>query len=84
MEKTKQILEVVLTVLCFVLGISTFVMAILTFMEKTACSIGRGLLWLTASGLWFANGIYSLISQDILSISLTVEKDEDPSGGTAQ
>ncbi len=84
MEKTKKILEAVLTVLCFILGVSSLVMAVLTFAEKTACSLVRGLLWLTASGLWFANGIYSLISQDILSISLTVEKDEDPSGGTAQ
>ncbi len=77
MEKTKKILEAVLTVLCFILGVSSFVMAIITFTEKTACSVVRGLLWLVASGLWFANGVYSLITQDILSISITVEKDED-------
>ena len=77
MEKTKKVLEATLTVLCFILGISTFVMAVLTFAEKKACSLVRGLLWLTASGLWLANGVYSLIAQDILSISITVEKDED-------
>ncbi|MCI8423166.1 MAG: hypothetical protein HFF50_06515 [Lawsonibacter sp.] len=75
MKDTEKILDAILTVISFTIGVLSIVQAIAAFREKTSLAIGRGLLWLTASGLWFANGVYALIEQGILEISFTEGED---------
>lgn len=75
MEKAGKFLEAMLTILSFVLGVLSIFQAIASFRENTSLAIGRGMLWLAASGLWFANGVCDLIEQGVVEISFTAGED---------